>query len=677
MFKITPLPKMNLFKFFQLVQKRNVGLFFLSGILLTASYFLSYKIPILQKLFIDQSISQKSIAREQFIVLALAFGILIILDYISSVLSGKNGNAIQYQIFTRFFHHIMKLPQKVISSEGAGFYYTILSHDVPNAGRIVSTTYFSFILSIVRNIFIFQLIFSWDTKLGLLGVLSFTISFLLSLYYRNTQSYYLGKIREKGGGIATKTTEMIGNSYIVSVYGKLNRVVKSCHHDQSEFMYIANAKLTRDCIIRNLYTVIDSITYACVLLFSILKIIHGEMQYGAIIAILAYFELINAPIDSFFGIIDSITASEIGIGRLLNVINKMKKSIAPSNLSALPIGEFQELRLSHISHNYSESQKGLMLDTVLSRGKKTALVGMTGEGKSTIIDIISGGIKPLEGHVYYNGQGIEYIPDSWYNSKLNIYTQRKQFFNADLEFNISLGSELVYKEDMLSIRESIMNSLKEFLKDLEHNSRSVHSDKLDKHLQSLRKKYDSLDDLIMALFVGDNTEHDSETLKKFIDSVITNQEELIPYFTDFQLNSSFMDKSRYERYIKLFSLESLQNRKFGNQGSFISGGEKEKVDLCRFLVKQQDHFFILDEPFTNVDSITESACLNALKDELRGKSGLLISHKLNIVKELADNIIVIHDGGIVEEGTHNDLVKLGGKYFELYTKFINQINDTV
>jgi ATP-binding cassette subfamily B protein len=106
----------------------------------------------------------------------------------------------------------------------------------------------------------------------------------------------------------------------------------------------------------------------------------------------------------------------------------------------------------------------------------------------------------------------------------------------------------------------------------------------------------------------------------------------------------------------------------GERGITLSGGQKQRVGLARALIKEPK-ILILDDSFSSVDAYTEEMILKNLKEYRKGRTTIIISHRITAVKD-ADFIIVLDDGEIVESGTHDELIELGGIYAELYQKQI-------
>jgi ATP-binding cassette, subfamily B, bacterial len=102
----------------------------------------------------------------------------------------------------------------------------------------------------------------------------------------------------------------------------------------------------------------------------------------------------------------------------------------------------------------------------------------------------------------------------------------------------------------------------------------------------------------------------------------------------------------------------------GDRGYRLSGGERQRLAIARLLLKAP-HVVVLDEATAHLDSESEVAVQRALDTALEGRTSLVIAHRLSTVRN-ADQILVLDDGRVVENGTHDDLLALGGLYADLY-----------
>jgi len=115
-------------------------------------------------------------------------------------------------------------------------------------------------------------------------------------------------------------------------------------------------------------------------------------------------------------------------------------------------------------------------------------------------------------------------------------------------------------------------------------------------------------------------------------------------------------------------------REIRERGILISGRERQRIAIARALLKKDARLFILDEATLALDTETEHTLQNILKEELKDKTVLIIAHRFSSIK-IAERIIVLDDGKIIEEGTHEELISLNGKYKELWEKGFKESND--
>ena len=111
----------------------------------------------------------------------------------------------------------------------------------------------------------------------------------------------------------------------------------------------------------------------------------------------------------------------------------------------------------------------------------------------------------------------------------------------------------------------------------------------------------------------------------------------------------------------------------GNRGLKLSGGEKQRVSIARVILKNPS-ILILDEATSSLDSILENAIQTALETLMQGRTSIVIAHRLSTILA-ADRILVMENGRIVQEGTHEALLARGGLYRELYETQFRKLLD--
>ncbi len=110
----------------------------------------------------------------------------------------------------------------------------------------------------------------------------------------------------------------------------------------------------------------------------------------------------------------------------------------------------------------------------------------------------------------------------------------------------------------------------------------------------------------------------------------------------------------------------------GERGIKLSGGERQRIAIARAILKNP-HFLILDEATSSLDNESERLVQDALERLMKGRTTLVIAHRLTTV-ERADEIVVLKDGEIIEHGTHKQLLAKGGAYYSLYTRSLTDEN---
>ena len=153
------------------------------------------------------------------------------------------------------------------------------------------------------------------------------------------------------------------------------------------------------------------------------------------------------------------------------------------------------------------------------------------------------------------------------------------------------------------------------------------------------------------------------SLVQFSDTILEN----ISYGTDNGTEEHVREAAEISQIIKDVSDFPQQfTTMLGERGITLSGGQKQRTSIAR-AVMRKPKILILDDALSAVDTYTEEEILKRLRGVMKGRTSIIISHRISTVKD-ADQIVVLDDGKIAERGTHDELVALGGIYAELHQK---------
>ncbi|EGR3132762.1 ABC transporter ATP-binding protein/permease [Vibrio parahaemolyticus] len=307
---------------------------------------------------------------------------------------------------------------------------------------------------------------------------------------------------------------------------------------------------------------------------AMLMVMFSDLTIGQIFAVFGYLWFMLSPVQELLGIQFSWYSAKAALKRINDLLELEEEDRPVSKVN--PFSETREVdvKIEHVDFSYNNENKVLDdLSLHIPAGKKVALVGASGGGKSTLIQLLIGVYRQNAGSIRFNDELTEDIGFEVIRDKIAVVLQQPILFNDTLRHNLTLGGHF----DEMSLWRAL--------------------------------EVAQLQDVISQLNHGLDTQ-------------------------------------------------------IGRNGIRLSGGQRQRLAIAR-MVLSNPQFVILDEATSALDTATESALHKALTEFLRGRTTLIVAHRLSAVKQ-ADLIYVLEDGKVTQTGTHGELVEQEGLYQTLY-----------
>ena len=404
-----------------------------------------------------------------------------------------------------------------------------------------------------------------------------TISVYSYLTFRITEWRNLFRkiMNQADNDVSTKMIDSLLNFETVKYFNNEDYEFARLDKSLEEYELAANKSRHSLSLLNIAQTFILMAGITIMLVMSAYGIKNGNINVGGFVVINAYMLQLYQPLNFLGSVYREIRQALTDMENMFSLLEV--KQISKKNLNVMPKHKKTEIKFDNVSFDYDVRRtiiKNISFNVL--DGKKVAIVGPTGAGKSTISRLLFRFYEPKEGNIYINETNINTISQDSLRKVIGVVPQDTVLFNDTIYYNIAYGNTEATKEE---VTDAAKNA------DI-HNFISI-----------LPDGYDTL---------------------------------------------------------------------VGERGLKLSGGEKQRVAIARAILKNPKIFFFFF--FTSsLDSSTEKEIQKNLENISRNKTTLIIAHRLSTAAN-ADTIIVLDNGIIVEQGSHNNLLSKKGKYFEMWQK---------
>ena len=385
---------------------------------------------------------------------------------------------------------------------------------------------------------------------------------------------------------ATSINSRVTASYNEAITGVLTSksFVREQHNSQEFGQLVdtlANARiknLTYASIYMPVVVTLASLAIGLTLVLGGFSVLNGLISVGTLIAFMRFATQLFEPVQQISQHFAELQMAQASAERVMGLINTEPTIKDAAHLQEPSNPVIQNISLVQVGFAYEAKQQGaaILNDINLKarRGQTIAIVGPTGGGKSTLVNIIARFYEPDEGAVYIDGVEYRDLGLHWLQSRLGVILQDNHIFNGTLMSNIRYGALDATDEQIIQA-----------------------------------SKLAGAHTFIRSLPEGYHTEA-------------------------------------------------------GERGDRLSAGQKQLISFARAIVSDPQ-ILIMDEATSSIDSETEQQIQQGLTSLLKGRIAFVIAHRLSTIRQ-ADHIVFIDKGRIVEQGSHDCLISLNGRYRELY-----------
>ncbi|MCR5459773.1 MAG: ABC transporter ATP-binding protein/permease [Acetatifactor sp.] len=562
--------------------KKYVGKMIFALILSAIGGIMALFSPKLTQLALDNAIPNKD--RQQLFMLAglliLTFIISIIFTTIRSrIMIGVSQNII-YDIRKDVFEHLQKLSFQYYDDRPHGKILIRVVNYVNSVSDMLSNGLINVVLESMNLIFIVIFMLMMDVKLSLVVLAGVPILMVFLLWIKQKQRKAWQMVSNKNSNLNAYLQENIVGARITQIFAR--------EEENAETFEVLSNNCRKTWMHALRYTNlvwpgIDSISVfvrAAIFIFG-LVVFGGSVSLGVIFAISSYASRFWQPIMSLGNIFNNFLNNIAYLERIFETLDEPVKVADQEEATQMPPIKGQ-VTFEHVTFSYEEGKPVLKdLSFQVEPGESVALVGPTGAGKSTIVNLISRFYNVDSGRVLIDGQDISKVTLKSLRSQMGIMLQDSFIFSGTIEDNIRYG-------------------------------------KLDATEEEIREA-----------------------------SKLVCADEFIQRFPD-----------AYKTEVK-------------ERGSLLSQGQKQLISFARTLLSDPA-ILVLDEATSSIDVQTEKALQKGLNAMMMRRTSFVIAHRLSTIKN-CDKIMYIDQGGIVECGTHMELMAKKGAYYHLYTAQMEDI----
>ena len=494
-------------------------------------------------------------------------------SYAQTILMNFIGQRIVADLRADLYRKIQTQPLAFFTKNPTGTLMSRITNDVSFIQGAVSEAVTALLKDSFTLICLVFVIFYRDWQLAIIAMFVFPLAVYPIAKFGQKMRQVATRTQVTLGSLMTLLQETISGTRIVKAFS-MEEYENRRFSGENERLFHLNLKtVSINAVSSPFMEFLGGLGIAAIIFYGGYQVIHGQSTPGTFFSFLTALIMLYEPVKRLTNVNNTIQQGIAGAQRVFGVIDLVPEIRNRPGAAPLPRIS-REIEIRNVTFRYEEAPVLRNIDLRIRAGEVVAFVGMSGGGKTTLVNLIPRFYDVTEGAILIDGHDIRSVTVESLRGQIAIVTQQTILFNDTVRNNIAYG-------DIVKTEEEIIAAAK---------AANAH-------------------DFIVRLPMG------------------------------------------YDTLI-------------GEQGTKLSGGERQRISIARALLKDAP-ILILDEATSSLDSEAEIEVQDALENLMKGRTTLVIAHRLSTIRN-ADRIIVLANGEIREEGTHEYLLTCQGEYCRLY-----------